>query len=63
MLPIPYALDALNFLWAYVRNLFGPYIVFLVTARGDGDEQAKAQTPAEAAARAAISRFSARSPF
>ena len=34
MLPIPYALDALNFLSADVRNLFGPFInVFLVTGR------------------------------
>ena len=34
MLPIPYALDALNFLSADVRNLFGPFInVFLVTSR------------------------------
>ena len=32
MLPIPYALDALNFLAADVRNLFGPFVnVFLVT--------------------------------
>ena len=34
MLAIPYALDALNFLSADVRNLFGPFInVFLVTSR------------------------------
>ena len=34
MLSIPYALDAVNFLSADVRNLFGPYInVFLVTGR------------------------------
>jgi MFS family permease len=34
MLTIPYALDALNFLSADVRNLFGPFInVFLVTSR------------------------------
>ena len=34
MLPIPYALDAVNFLSADVRNLFGPFInVFLVTSR------------------------------
>jgi len=34
MLPIPYALDALNFLSADVRNLFGPFInVFLTTSR------------------------------
>jgi MFS family permease len=34
MIPIPYALDALNFLSADVRNLFGPFInVFLVTGR------------------------------
>ena len=34
MLPIPLALDALNFLSADVRNLFGPFInVFLVTGR------------------------------
>jgi MFS family permease len=34
MIPIPYALDALNFLSADVRNLFGPFInVFLVTSR------------------------------
>jgi MFS family permease len=34
MLSIPYALDALNFLSADVRNLFGPFInVFLVTSR------------------------------
>jgi MFS family permease len=34
MLPIPYALDALNFLSADVRNLFGPFInVFLVTSQ------------------------------
>ncbi|HEY1940855.1 MAG TPA: MFS transporter [Roseiarcus sp.] len=34
MLSIPYALDALNFLSADVRNLFGPYInVFLVTSQ------------------------------
>ena len=34
MLPIPHALDALNFLSADVRNLFGPFInVFLVTSR------------------------------
>ena len=32
MIPIPYALDALNFLAADVRNLFGPFVnVFLVT--------------------------------
>ena len=32
MVPIPYALDALNFLAADVRNLFGPFVnVFLVT--------------------------------
>jgi MFS family permease len=34
MIPIPYALDALNFLAADVRNLFGPFVnVFLVTSR------------------------------
>ena len=34
MIPIPYALDALNFLSADVRNLFGPFVnVFLVTGR------------------------------
>jgi MFS family permease len=34
MLPVPYALDALNFLSADVRNLFGPFInVFLVTGQ------------------------------
>ena len=34
MIPIPLALDALNFLSADVRNLFGPFInVFLVTGR------------------------------
>jgi MFS family permease len=34
MLSIPHALDALNFLSADVRNLFGPFInVFLVTGR------------------------------
>ena len=34
MIPIPYALDALNFLAADVRNLFGPFVnVFLVTDR------------------------------
>jgi MFS family permease len=34
MIPVPYALDALNFLSADVRNLFGPFInVFLVTGR------------------------------
>jgi MFS family permease len=34
MLPVPYALDALNFLAADVRNLFGPFVnVFLVTSR------------------------------
>ena len=34
MLPIPYALDAVNFLAADVRNLFGPFVnVFLVTSR------------------------------
>jgi hypothetical protein len=34
MLSIPYALDALNFLSADVRNLFGPFInVFLVTGQ------------------------------
>jgi MFS family permease len=32
MIPIPYALDAVNFLAADVRNLFGPFVnVFLVT--------------------------------
>ena len=32
MIAIPYALDALNFLAADVRNLFGPFVnVFLVT--------------------------------
>src|SRR5580658_2422513 len=32
MIPIPYALDALNFLASDVRNLFGPFVnVFLVT--------------------------------
>ena len=34
MIPIPVALDALNFLAADVRNLFGPFVnVFLVTSR------------------------------
>jgi MFS family permease len=34
MIPIPYALDALNFLSADVRSLFGPFVnVFLVTGR------------------------------
>jgi MFS family permease len=34
MIPIPYALDAVNFFSADVRNLFGPFInVFLVTGR------------------------------
>src|ERR1700688_3639760 len=34
MIPIPYALDALNFLAADVRNLFGPFVnVFLVTSQ------------------------------
>ena len=34
MLPVPYALDALNFLSADARNLFGPFInVFLVTGQ------------------------------
>ena len=34
MIPIPYALDALNFLAADVRNLFGPFVnVFLVTGQ------------------------------
>ena len=34
MASIPYALDALNFLSADVRNLFGPFInVYLVTSR------------------------------
>ncbi len=34
MLSVPYALDALNFLSADVRNLFGPFInVFLVTGQ------------------------------
>src|SRR5277367_6459957 len=34
MIPIPYALDALNFLSADVRNLFGPFVnVFLVTSQ------------------------------
>ena len=34
MLSIPYALDALNFLAADVRNLFGPFVnVFLVTSQ------------------------------
>jgi MFS family permease len=34
MLPVPCALDALNFLSADVRNLFGPFInVYLVTSR------------------------------
>jgi MFS family permease len=34
VLPIPVALDALNFLSADVRNLFGPFVnVFLVTGR------------------------------
>jgi hypothetical protein len=34
MIPVRYALDALNFLSADVRNLFGPFInVFLVTGR------------------------------
>ncbi len=32
MIAIPYALDALNFLAADVRNLFGPFVnEFLVT--------------------------------
>ena len=34
MIPIPYALDATNFLAADVRNLFGPFVnVFLVTTQ------------------------------
>jgi MFS family permease len=34
MIPIPYTLDAVNFLAADVRNLFGPFInVFLVTSQ------------------------------
>jgi hypothetical protein len=34
MIPIPYALDAVNFLAADARNLFGPFVnVFLVTSR------------------------------
>ena len=34
MIPVPVALDALNFLSADVRNLFGPFInVFLITGR------------------------------
>jgi hypothetical protein len=34
MLPIAYALDALNFLSADVRNLFGPFInVFMPDTR------------------------------
>jgi len=34
MIPIPFALDALNFLASDVRNLFGPFVnVFLVTSR------------------------------
>jgi MFS family permease len=34
MIPIPYALDALNFFSADVRNLFGPFVnLFLVTGR------------------------------
>src|SRR6202789_479062 len=34
MIAIPYALDALNFLAADARNLFGPFVnVFLVTSR------------------------------
>ena len=34
MIPIPYALDALNFLASDARNLFGPFVnVFLVTSR------------------------------
>lgn len=34
MIPVPYALDAVNFLAADVRNLFGPFVnVFLVTGR------------------------------
>src|ERR1700678_574310 len=34
MIPIPYALDALNFLAADARNLFGPFVnVFLVTGQ------------------------------
>jgi hypothetical protein len=34
MIPIPYALDTLNFLSADVRSLFGPFVnVFLVTSR------------------------------
>ena len=34
MIPIPYALDGLNFLASDVRNLFGPFVnVFLVTSR------------------------------
>ncbi len=34
MLPIPYALDALNFLSADVRNLFAPFVnVFMAETR------------------------------
>jgi MFS family permease len=34
MIPIPYALDAVNFLASDVRNLFGPFVnVFLVTSQ------------------------------
>jgi MFS family permease len=34
MIPIPYALDAINFLAADVRNLFGPFVnVFLITTQ------------------------------
>jgi MFS family permease len=34
MIPVPYALDAVNFLAADVRNLFGPFVnVFLVTGQ------------------------------
>jgi MFS family permease len=34
MIPIPYVLDAVNFLSADVRNLFGPFVnVFLVTSQ------------------------------
>jgi MFS family permease len=34
MIPVPYALDALNFLSSDVRSLFGPFVnVFLVTSR------------------------------
>ena len=34
MIPYPHALDALNFLSADVRNLFGPFInVYLVTGQ------------------------------